>query len=90
MVVKKNLRRRKVSYYRCSAALDSRFLQDYKLLVAVIVILLDDKENAYPATSHTVDGSQSVGMYDYEQRDDHEVDNSHDNDDLHFFVLYFR
>lgn len=60
------LRRRKVS-----AAIHCRFLQHYNLLV--IVILLDDKENASPAASHAVDGltgsrddtAQSVGMYDY-------------------------
>ena len=90
MVVK--LRRRKVSYYRYSAVIQCRFLQLYILLVNVI--LLDDKENASPAASHALDGltdsrdgtGQSVGMYDYEHRDDHEVDNNYENNDLH--LLY--
>ena len=56
--------------------------------------------NALPAASHavvdhhprSVDGSttsrdDAVGMYDYEDRDDHDIDNNHDNDILHSIVL---
>ena len=66
-------------------------------------LLLDNEVNAPPAASHavvdhhprSVDGStasrdetaQAVGMYDYEDRDDHDIDNNHDNDDLHSIVL---
>ena len=82
VVVVVKLGRRKVSYSRYSAAvIHCRFLQLYILLVNVI-ILLDDKENvSSPAASHAVDGltgsrvdtGQSVGLYDFEHRDDHEV-----------------